>query len=182
MNHEDFVPVIIDNVSLSNMGFVVFLKQEGRKEVLPIFIGASEAHSISAVLTNQSLPRPLSHDLFKNILTALDTTLTKVYVTHLEESTFYASIFLFTDGQELIIDSRPSDALALALRYNAPVFVHEDVIEEAMVMLDKETESLDSIDERIDSLKKKMDDAITDERYEDAASLRDEIRNLEKNN
>lgn len=182
MNHEEFVHVKIDNVSLSDMGFVVFLKEDGKNEVLPIFIGASEAHSISAVLTSQTLPRPLSHDLFKNILTALDTTLTKIYITHLTDNTFYASIFLFTGGQEMVIDSRPSDALALSLRYKAPVFVHQDVLNEACVLLDEEGQPSPSIEESIQQLKERMEQAIQEERYEDAAKIRDDIRKLEKHN
>lgn len=185
MDLNDYELMTIQNVSLSNMGFVVFLKRNINDNVLPIFIGASEAHSISAALNGQKLPRPLSHDLFKNILGELNCDLQTVYITELQEDTYYAQIQLIKGEQKLLIDARPSDAIALALRYSAPIYSHHNVLEKAAVVLpegdsksieDKESKS------QLEVYKDGMAKAIESERYEDAAKLRDQIKNIQKNN
>jgi uncharacterized protein len=143
LNDEDFLEAVIDNISVSNFGFIVFLKAVGDERVLPIFIGANEAQSIAIAYNNQVPPRPLTHDLMKNVLALLDVEVTRVQVTSLTDNTFYGRVFLKKEGiEDLEIDARPSDAIALALRYKAPIFVHKDVYEgAAIVVKDGETET-----------------------------------------
>ena len=96
---------------------------------LMIWIGESEAAAISTFLDKKSTPRPMTHDLLKNIVDTLSTTVNAVHITKVEESTFYAKMSLKTDTREISIDSRPSDAIAVAIRCNAPIYVDDDVLE-----------------------------------------------------
>ena len=182
MEKSPFVQVKIENISLSNLGFIVFLKKEGDDSVLPICIGAMEAHSIAASYNNQKFPRPLSHDLFKSILNTLKCEVIRIHVTDLIDGTFYARIFIKNGDRELDIDSRPSDAIALALRFSAPIYVHDEVLRTASVNMnqtkDKPKEPIDPVQKLKDSLKK----AVEEERYEDAAKIRDELKlKMDKN-
>ena len=111
---------------VSNMPIVV-LKDVGGDTVLPIWVGVYEANAIALEMEKVSPPRPMTHDLIKNVLTGLETQVHKVVVTELREDTFYAVIWLERGGEVISIDSRPSDALALALRVDCPIFV-EDVV------------------------------------------------------
>jgi bifunctional DNase/RNase len=136
LNEEDFLEAVIDNISVSNLGFIVFLKAVGDERVLPIFIGANEAQSIAIAYNNQVPPRPLTHDLMKNVLALLDVEVTRVQVTSLTDNTFFGRVFFKKEGiEDLEIDARPSDAIALALRYKAPIFVHKDVYEGAAIVV-----------------------------------------------
>lgn len=136
LDDEDFLEAVIDNISVSNLGFIVFLKAVDDERVLPIFIGANEAQSIAIAYNNQVPPRPLTHDLMKNVLALVDVEVTKVQVTSLTDNTFYGRVFFKKEGiEDLEIDARPSDAIALALRYKVPIFVHKDVYEGAAIMV-----------------------------------------------
>jgi uncharacterized protein len=106
---------------------IVILKDSG-DTVLPIWVGIYEANAIALEIEKVNTPRPMTHDLIKNVLTGLDTLVHKVVVTELREDTFYAVIWLERDGHIISIDSRPSDALALALRVDCPIFVEEEVL------------------------------------------------------
>lgn len=106
---------------------IVILKDSG-DTVLPIWVGIYEANAIALEIEKVSTPRPMTHDLIKNVLTGLDTQVHKVVVTELREDTFYAVIWLERGGHIISIDSRPSDALALALRVDCPIFVEEEVL------------------------------------------------------
>ena len=176
MQKSSFVEVKIENISLSNLGFIVFLKHAADENVLPICIGAMEAHSIAACYNNQSFPRPLSHDLFKGILKNLDCRITRIHVTDLIDGTFYARIFILAGKTELDVDSRPSDAIALALRFDAPIYVHTDVLNAASVNLDSEKEAAEETVDPIQKLKDDLKKAVAEERYEDAAKIRDELK------
>jgi bifunctional DNase/RNase len=176
MNKSSFVEVKIENISLSNLGFIVFLKHPEDENVLPICIGAMEAHSIAACYNNQSFPRPLSHDLFKGILKNLNCKITRIHVTDLIDGTFYARIFILAGSTELDVDSRPSDAIALALRFDAPIYVHTDVLKAASVNLDKDKEAVEESVDPIQKLKDDLKKAVAAERYEDAAKIRDELK------
>ncbi|HKP97392.1 MAG TPA: bifunctional nuclease family protein, partial [Fibrobacteria bacterium] len=135
-DENDFLETKIDNISVSNLGFIVFLKAGGDNRVLPIFIGANEAQSIAIAFNNQTPPRPLTHDLMKNVLGMLDVEVTKVQVTSLTENTFFGRVYFKKEGiEDLDIDARPSDAIALALRYKAPIFVHKDVYDSAAIVV-----------------------------------------------
>lgn len=111
-----------------NNAFIVILKDEEEVEILPIWIGKAEAHSINVALEGVPSPRPMTHDLIKSILDSLDVKVISIVVTDLKESTYFAKIHLMYRDAEYTVDSRPSDAIALALRTNAPVFATEDVI------------------------------------------------------
>ena len=100
----------------------------GGDTVLPIWVGVYEANAIALEMEKVSTPRPMTHDLIKNVLTGLDTQVHKVVVTELREDTFYAVIWMERGGEVISIDSRPSDALALALRVDCPIFVEEVVL------------------------------------------------------
>lgn len=107
---------------------IVILKDSGSDTVLPIWVGVYEANAIALEIEKVSTPRPMTHDLIKNVLTGLDAHVHKVVVTELKEDTFYAVIWMERDGQVISVDSRPSDALALALRVDCPIFVEEEVL------------------------------------------------------
>mgnify|MGYP000182774834 CR=1 FL=1 len=112
----------------SNM-YVLLLKEINGTNTLPIWIGKPEADSITLALSNIVTPRPLTHDLIKNVITGLKTKVTKVVVTEIINNTYYAMIYVDNGGVEISIDSRPSDAIAVAIRMNSPIFVDEKVIE-----------------------------------------------------
>jgi bifunctional DNase/RNase len=107
---------------------IVILKDVGGDAVLPIWVGVYEANAIALEMEKVSTPRPMTHDLIKNVLTGLETQVHKVVVTELREDTFYAVIWLERGGEVVSVDSRPSDALALALRVDCPIFVDEIVL------------------------------------------------------
>jgi uncharacterized protein len=107
---------------------IVLLKESDSETVLPIWVGVYEANAIQLEIEKIATPRPMTHDLLKNLLVGLDTTVRKVVVTELREDTFYAVIWLDRGGEIISIDSRPSDALALALRMDCPIFVEEEVL------------------------------------------------------
>jgi len=107
---------------------IVILKDINGESILPIWVGVYEANAIALEIEKVQTPRPMTHDLIKNVLVGLHTVVKKVVVTELKEDTFYALIWLERNGSTITIDSRPSDALALALRTDAPIFVEEDVL------------------------------------------------------
>ena len=117
---------------VSNMP-IVLLKDVGSDTVLPIWVGVYEANAIALEIEKVSTPRPMTHDLIKNVLTGLDALVHKVVVTELKDDTFYAVIWLEREGHVVSIDSRPSDALALALRVDCPIFVEDDVLKSSKV-------------------------------------------------
>jgi len=112
---------------VTNMPIVV-LKDVSGDAVLPIWVGIYEANAIALEIEKVATPRPMTHDLIKNVLTGLDTHVHKIVVSELRQDTFYAVIWLEKDGHIISIDSRPSDALALALRVDCPIFVADDVL------------------------------------------------------
>ena len=122
---------------------IVILKDSGSDTVLPIWVGVYEANAIALEIEKVSTPRPMTHDLIKNVLVGLDTQVHKVVVTELREDTFYAVIWLERDGHVISIDSRPSDALALALRVDCPIFVEDDVL--------KSSKLANSVSDRVSS-------------------------------
>jgi len=107
---------------------IVILKDVNGDAVLPIWVGIYEANAIALEIEKVTTPRPMTHDLIKNLLTGLDTRVHKVVVNELREDTFYAVIWLERDGRIISVDSRPSDALAIALRLDCPIFVEDEVL------------------------------------------------------
>lgn len=109
--------------------YILLLQQVDGDETLPIWIGKPEADSIALALGKVITPRPLTHDLIKNILEELEVKITKIVITDLIDNTYYALIYTFDGIKEKTIDSRPSDAVAIALRVQAPIFVEEGIFE-----------------------------------------------------
>lgn len=182
------IPVKVSQISLSNMGFVVFLKTEQGPLTLPIFIGAAEAQAIAFVLEKVKPPRPLTHDLLKSLMDNLECRIKRIEICDLQENTFYAKLLIEWNGVETELDSRPSDAIALALRFAAPIFVADEVMESAGVVVKDEgpvppqgKEAAKPLSPA-EVLKQKLDKAVAEERYEDAARLRDELKKVTRTN
>lgn len=112
---------------------IIILKTEEDDRAIPIWIGLLEATSIASALQNIKFDRPMTHDLFKNFTDTINTSITKVEVCDLKDNTFYAKIYFSSEDKSFSIDARPSDAIALALRYEAPIFVDEKVIEKSKI-------------------------------------------------
>ena len=128
------------NLDLFSSSPIVILKVEDENRYLPIWIGQPEARSILMKLQNQEFSRPLTHDLAVNLVAELGGSMEKVTVTELRDSTFFAVISVEVDGRTIEIDSRPSDAIALAVRAGAEIFAADDVIEEAAVVFEEAME------------------------------------------
>ncbi len=152
------VEVEIDSirVSLMSQHRIVILKDVNAERFLPIWIGPYEAEAITVSLQQMEVARPLTHDLLRNVLEALGAEVVQVNITELRDDVFYARILLRVNGQDLEIDSRPSDALALAVRTHVPIFVDEQVMAEAATepeasIEEEETKEVD--DERLEVFK-----------------------------
>lgn len=183
---------------------LVWLKDKDQQVVLPIAIGNFEAVAIFMALHDEQPPRPIAYDLLRTILEGFDVRVEQVLVSALKDETFYAEITLVRDGETICIDSRPSDALALALRVDAPIFVADQVIEEASLSIEMQDsqvpvegvqdisafveagaeeepaeEALDPVAQQVVALKVRLKEAVALEEYEEAARLRDEIGRLE---
>jgi len=115
---------------VTNMPIIILSDMEGQR-ILPIWVGFFEANAIALQMENVATPRPMTHDLLKNVISGLNATVKKILVNNLWDNTFYALIYLEMNGETLAIDSRPSDAIALALRMKSPIFVEEEVIQKA---------------------------------------------------
>ncbi|MGO9612192.1 MAG: bifunctional nuclease family protein [Dissulfurispiraceae bacterium] len=109
--------------------YILLLRQVDGNETLPIWIGKPEADAIALALGKVITPRPLTHDLIKNIFEGLDVKVTRIVITEIVDNTYYASIHVTNEGKEVAIDSRPSDAVAVALRLQAPLFVEDGILE-----------------------------------------------------
>jgi uncharacterized protein len=135
------IEMTVDSIRVSLMNYqrVVILKEKTAERYLPIWIGPSEADAIAVKLQGVSVPRPLTHDLLCSIIDALGATISSIVVSDLKNDTFYAKILLSVDGEQMEVDSRPSDALALAVRAEVPIFAEETVLDKAGILLDRET-------------------------------------------
>ena len=179
----------------SGGAYALILKEVSGTRRLPIIIGAFEAQAIALEMEGIKPPRPLTHDLIKNIIDALGVSLHNVFISELRDGTFFARLALNSVNTE--IDSRPSDAIALAVRYGVPIFVSEVVMDEAaFVPEEEEGDERSDIEKivggptkggerktspkmtRLEMLQKQLKEAIEREDYESAAKIRDEIRSL----
>jgi len=166
---------------------------------IPIIIGAFEAQSIAIELEGLKPPRPLTHDLFKNVAAVMEYDLLEVNIYKLEEGIFHANLLLDSGKKQVVIDSRTSDAVALALRFKCPIFTTDDIIQKAGIFLKIEEnakteedndEDFDDIEDKLDlsidkdrsfasmtiaELEEKLSDAINNEEYERAAAIKKEI-------
>src|SRR4051812_35852628 len=124
----------------TNNPIVLLREAEGDHRVLPIFIGAVEATSIAFALQGVTTQRPMTHDLMRDLLTGLSVKVDRIVVTDLREGTFYAEIQMVTGGQTVVVSSRPSDAIALAVRATVPIFAEESVMTEAGIQIEDDDE------------------------------------------
>ena len=153
--------MVIYGVSFDIVGKqpIVLLKTADGNKYLPIWIGHPEAAAILMKLQGASTPRPLTHDLFTDTLRELDAQVVRITVTELRDNTFYATITVVQDGSEIEVDSRPSDAIAMAVRAEAPIFAADRVIEESAI----EFEGEESEEEIVDEFRKFLDQVTPDE-------------------
>jgi hypothetical protein len=137
---------------VTNMPIVILRDKEGDR-VLPIWVGIFEANAIALQIENIATPRPMTHDLLRNVIRDLNGRVEKIVVSDLKETTFYALIYLKVGAESIAVDARPSDALALALRTQAPIFVEEHVIDNAKTVdLSQEPASADRLQKWLESL------------------------------
>ena len=131
----------IDSIRVSPMNYqrVVILKEKDSDRYLPIWIGPAEADAIAVKLQDLSVPRPLTHDLLRTVIDTLGGAVQHILVNDLQNDTFYAKITIQSEGDSKEIDCRPSDAVALVVRTQVPIFVEEAVLDKAGILLDKET-------------------------------------------
>lgn len=140
-----------------NRQALVILADDEERRLLPILIGLFEAQSIAMAISGEDIGRPLTHDLLLSVIETLGWTLEKIEITKLADRTFYALVHLDRDGETHEIDARPSDAIALALRAEAPIFVADQVLAEAQMIDDSEEAEDEELDERFRDLMDKVD-------------------------
>ena len=172
----------------SGGAYALILKEVNGNRRLPIIIGAFEAQSIALEMEGIKPPRPLTHDLMKNILESMGSDLAEIVISELRDGTFYAKLSF--DSQE--VDARPSDAIALAVRFGAPIFVSDKVMDEASFLPENEEQEASTDAEptakagkenkltKLEALRAQLKESIEREDYEKAAQLRDEIRKIEQ--
>ncbi len=186
------------SVSQTQSGaYALVLAEENGERRIPIIIGPVEAQAIAIQLEGLKPPRPLTHDLIKNMAMAFDIALLEVTIYKLEEGIFYSELLCEMNGKEINIDSRTSDAVALALRFRCPIYTTEDILKKSGIILDLENEdspvkNISDKDDFTDSdvstyaqysakeLNDMIDDAIQHEDYEKASIIRDELKKRKK--
>jgi bifunctional DNase/RNase len=197
----NLVQLLINGISYSqtqNGAYALILSEIEGERKLPIVIGTNEAQSIAIAIEKEiKPPRPLTHDLFKNFCIRFDIKIKQVIIHKLVDGVFYSSVICERDGIEEIIDSRSSDAIALAIRFEAPIYTYENILEKAGVVLKIEKEideksllkelfsdekaETTTIDDLKEKSKKELEEllkiAVQNENYESAAKIRDEISN-----
>jgi len=172
--------------------YALILAEEKGKRRLPIIIGTPEAQSIAIFLENLRPPRPLTHDLFISFLKIVNITLNEINIYKYEEGVFHSQL-IFNDGmKDILLDSRTSDAIALALRVNAPIFIEENIMKEVSIELEEEEDIDDNPEQQSqnkiislenlspEKLQKLLNEAITIENYEKASYIRDLIKEKSK--
>ena len=177
----------------TNGAYALILYELEGKRKLPIIIGGFEAQAIALKLENIKPPRPFTHDLFKNIADVFHLHVNEIIIDELHNETFYAKVVCEVNGEVHEIDARPSDAIAIAVRFNAPLFVTEEIMNEAGIKEEQKEEgegealiqaeelppgALTSLNVRLEELQSALNEAISNENYEEAARLRDEITRL----
>ena len=196
----NLIELLINGISYSqtqNGAYALILSEIEGERKLPIVIGTNEAQSIAIAIEKEiKPPRPLTHDLFKNFCERFDINIKQVIIHKLVDGVFYSSVICERDGIEEIIDSRSSDAIALAIRFEAPIYTYETILEKAGVVIQVEKdfdeksllkelfseddtyiESPDLQDKSTKELEELLKIAIQNENYESAAKIRDEISN-----
>jgi uncharacterized protein len=174
------IEMIVDSIRVSLMNYqrVVILKEKETNRYLPIWIGAAEADAIAVKLQGVSVARPLTHDLIQSIVDNLGAKVTAVVVSDLKNDTFFAKILINVNGGQTEIDSRPSDAIALAVRVQVPIYAEESVLERAGIWLDKESGKLIP-DESEQQHAKQEGKKVSDEEMKRMSAFYDFIKNLD---
>lgn len=181
--------------------YAVVLGEIKGKRRLPIVIGGTEAQAIAIALENMPPARPLTHDLFKTVMDTFHVTLSEIIITNLLDGVFYSKLICIFNGEEYEIDSRTSDAIALAIRFNCPIYIYGNILDNSGLILMEETNpEIDEIEDVIldavssvsekdktdytiytyKELSKMLDEALANENYEKAATIRDELNKREK--
>ena len=196
----NLIQLLINGISYSqtqNGAYALILSEIEGKRKLPIVIGTNEAQSIAIAIEKEiKPPRPLTHDLFKNFCVRFDIKIKQVIIHKLVDGVFYSSVICERDGIEEIIDSRSSDAIALAIRFEAPIYTYENILEKAGVVIkvekeideksllkelfsdeNSEVENTDLKEKTTKELEELLKIAVQNENYESAAKIRDEISN-----
>jgi len=192
---SNLVQAEIWTVAKTDQGNAVLVKPVDGDKAVPIFIGPLEAQNILLGLGEVEIPRPLTHDLLLSLLTTLETKLVRVDIHTLSEGTYYSNLVLEHAGRRLEVDSRPSDSLALAVRADCPIYIDMDLVEESGVSLEQLREAAEAEGEEGDDepepepspprdaeredLRIRLEQAVTQENYEEAARLRDLLQKLE---
>lgn len=203
----------VHSLAITDKGFVVMLRPINSEKVIPIFIDYMQAQSMATALFNYKMGRPLTHDLINSIFKNCNIRLVNIIIDNVHLDTYYSKLVIDHNGKNILIDARPSDAIALALRFQASIFVEENVIEKAGMVLDDSGETAKESDVKSgipynyqvfdkenssdntkkdlksngnesgvktkEEIKKLLEQAVKEERYEDAAKYRDELNNLE---
>lgn len=177
----------------TNGAYALILYEVEGKRKLPIIIGGFEAQAIALKLENIKPPRPFTHDLFKTIADTFSLSVKEVFIDELHNETFYAKVICEMHGETHEIDARPSDAIAIAVRFGAPIFVSEEIMNEAGIREEQQEEAevadqgteqgaskelAGKVGSSLNDLQKMLDDAVNREDYEEAARLRDEISRI----
>ncbi len=187
----EMIQVQVEKISFypPSKGYAVLLKESLGNRYLPVIVGSFEAQSIALALEEVQMPRPMTHDLFCNILEELNIEIREVLISNLTDGTFFSKISLAGEMGSGEVDSRPSDAIALALRVGAPIYVTEAVMEEASVQElteavvsqadnPAEGDSPQQSQEYLKQLEEQLARAVLDEEYERAAVIRDKIKKI----
>ena len=202
----------VHSLAITDKGFVVMLRPINSERVIPIFIDYLQAQSMATALFNYKIGRPLTHDLINSIFKKCNIRLVNIIIDNVHLDTYYSKLVIDHNGKNEFVDARPSDAIALALRFQASIFVEEHVIEKAGMVLDDSGETAKETDVKSgipynyqvfdkensentkkdlksnnnergaktkEEIQKLLEQAVKEERYEDAAKYRDELNNLE---
>lgn len=190
------IMAISRSVTQSNNYAVVLGEVSGARR-LPVIIGSFEAQAIAVAIEGMEGPRPMTHDLFKNTLQTMNAELTEVIINNLQEGIFFARLVFLQNGEIIEVDSRTSDALALATRFECPVYTYEFILETAGVVLEGDEEDADDYEQAaanqegapedklstytVGELEQILDEVLGEENYERAAQIRDEINRRKTN-
>jgi len=167
--------------------YALILQEEEGSARIPIIIGATEAQAIAIALEGLKPPRPLTHDLFLNLSNAYGISLLEVEINRIEEGIFYSTLVFKTKTEKISMDARPSDAIALAIRFNAPIYATVNVLEKAGIIIDTDSKKSNlpkqskkpTREAQIKQLKNQLQEAIEKEDYEEAARIKSELSSLE---
>ena len=201
----------VHSLAITDKGFVVMLKPINSERVIPVFIDYLQAQSMATALFNYKMGRPLTHDLINSIFKNCNIRLVNIIIDNVHLDTYYSKLVIDHNGKNIFIDARPSDAIALALRFQASIFIEEHVIEKVGMVLEdssenakemelksgipynyqvfdkennsentkKDLKSNESDAKTKEEIQKLLEQAVKEERYEDAAKYRDELNNLD---